>query len=106
MGSHFNLEITIIIIIKIIMIMTCLLLVFLRTTQRRVPDNLGHCKVPCGMAHGNLHKSGRAGRRHSNIKNNDKYVPSIAGARGKGPSTINNTTIITKQIYLQCYNKQ
>ena len=22
---------------------------FLRTTPKRVPDNLGHCKVPCGM---------------------------------------------------------
>ena len=40
-------------------------LFFLRTTPRRVPDNLGHRKVPCGMMPGSLQECGRAGRCHS-----------------------------------------
>jgi hypothetical protein len=39
----------------------CLMGSFLQTTQRRVPDNLGHRKLPCGVMPGKLHDCGRAG---------------------------------------------
>ena len=36
----------------------------LRTPQvRGVPDNLGHCKAPCGIMPGSLHECGRSRKR-------------------------------------------